>query len=327
MASATGDILREQFIAVTGAAPTEANQYLEMAGGDVERAIALFFDGDGLPAARPAQPQVLPTPQPVVHQPVPSPGTGRPTPGGHNQPKTFGDVRGDPTKNQENADTIENVFKTAQDGGAETFDESMFKDDPFAGTMNRLGEAGQRSVQVKVESKLPQRWKITFWKDCFTVNDGPPRRLDDPANRPFLEDINRQQIPREFGPVREADIELLDKRNEEWKAPPKDIKKFDGPAQSMGGGPTAGAQTAVAKAIVLDPSKPARSIKVRFAAGVVQVVKVNDDHTVNDLRCHLEAIQPCKKAFTIELNGVKLDNLNQTLKEAGAIGALVQQAL
>lgn len=60
---------------------------------------------------------------------------------------------------------------------------------------------------------------------------------------------------------------------------------------------------------------------------VVQVVKVNDDHTVNDLRCHLEAVNPCKKAFTIELNGVKLDNLNQTLKEAGAIGALVQQAL
>jgi hypothetical protein len=94
MAQAGGDILRDQFIAVTGAAPTEATQYLEMAGGDVERAIALFFDGDGLPAARPAQPQVVPTPQPpVVHQqPVPSPG-GRPTPGGHNQPKTFGDVR------------------------------------------------------------------------------------------------------------------------------------------------------------------------------------------------------------------------------------------
>jgi hypothetical protein len=35
----------------------------------------------------------------------------------------------------------------------------------------------------------------------------------------------------------------------------------------MGGGPTVGAQTAVAKALVLDPSKPARSIKVRFAAG------------------------------------------------------------
>jgi hypothetical protein len=40
----------------------------------------------------------------------------------------------------------------------------MFKDDPFAGTMNKLGEAGSKSTQVKVDSKLPQRWKITFWK-------------------------------------------------------------------------------------------------------------------------------------------------------------------
>lgn len=28
---------------------------------------------------------------------------------------------------------------------------------------------------------------ITFWRNGFTVDDGPLRRLDDPANEPFLD--------------------------------------------------------------------------------------------------------------------------------------------
>lgn len=37
----------------------------------------------------------------------------------------------------------------------------------------------------------PPRYTITFYRDGFTVNDGPYRARTDPENRPFLEAIER----------------------------------------------------------------------------------------------------------------------------------------
>lgn len=37
----------------------------------------------------------------------------------------------------------------------------------------------------------PPRYTITFYREGFTVNDGPYRARTDPANRPFLEAIER----------------------------------------------------------------------------------------------------------------------------------------
>mmetsp|Transcript_26545 Transcript_26545/g.68541 ORF Transcript_26545/g.68541 Transcript_26545/m.68541 type:complete len:230 (+) Transcript_26545:87-776(+) len=44
----------------------------------------------------------------------------------------------------------------------------------------------------------PTSHTITFWRDGFTVDDGPLRRSDDPENAQFLADINRGQVPREL---------------------------------------------------------------------------------------------------------------------------------
>jgi len=301
---------KEQFCAITGCDIAQAAQYLELGGGDLNTAISFFFEGN-------SQTGPLPTQGPVT--PAPS--------------KTINDLRGNEEQNQQNHQKIEELFKNAQSAGATNFDPSSLRDDPFVGTSSRLGEAGKQSQKVVVESKLPHRIVITFWQGCFTVNDGPPRKIDDPANQHFIDAINQQRVPHEllpanWTPEQEIDVELIDKKSEEWKPPPKDIKAFEGNAQKMGSSGPQGSM-ALARALVLDPTKASRSIKVWFADGVTQVVKVNEDHTLNDLRNHMEAIKPCHKPFTISLqsSGLVLSNFGQSVKDAGVIGAVVKQSV
>jgi UBX domain-containing protein 1 len=56
----------------------------------------------------------------------------------------------------------------------------------FTGTA-RLLSGG--TVQTASSSQQPESvvHNIVFWSNGFTVNDGPLRRLDDPANASFLE--------------------------------------------------------------------------------------------------------------------------------------------
>lgn len=42
--------------------------------------------------------------------------------------------------------------------------------------------------------------EITFWNNGFTIDGGPFRRLDDPANRPVLNAIDVGECPRELAP-------------------------------------------------------------------------------------------------------------------------------
>jgi hypothetical protein len=51
-----------QFVSLTGAGPEEAQQYMEMTGGDLQQAVNLFLDGGGAPAA--------PSPVPVQRREV-----------------------------------------------------------------------------------------------------------------------------------------------------------------------------------------------------------------------------------------------------------------
>lgn len=84
---------------------------------------------------------------------------------------------------------------------------------------------------------------LTFYKSHFTVDDGPPRAYDDPANQPFLDDINKgyfaqrlrrvfirlRRVPRELEREvggEDLDVELIDKKTEEWKDVPKPFKAF-----------------------------------------------------------------------------------------------------
>eukprot|EP00850_Spirogloea_muscicola_P003667 SM000015S01167 [mRNA] locus=s15:124868:126493:- [translate_table: standard] len=92
---------------------------------------------------------------------------------------------------------------------------------------------------------------IAFWRNGFTVDDGPLRGLTDPANVPFLEvpkspsqpsamaatSINRGECPRELEPAeRSTPVHVnLVKKDEDWEAPqePKYVA-FGGTGRTLG---------------------------------------------------------------------------------------------
>jgi hypothetical protein len=65
--------------------------------------------------------------------------------------------------------------------------------------------------------KPPTEHSITFYKDGFTVDDGPLRKGDDPANAAFLAAVNQGQMPAELigeDGAAEGDVHLIDKSGE-----------------------------------------------------------------------------------------------------------------
>jgi len=56
---------------------------------------------------------------------------------------------------------------------------------------------------------------LTFWTDCFTIDDGPPRKFKDSANAEFLNDVHKGVVPRELEALAQGadlNIELLKKK-------------------------------------------------------------------------------------------------------------------
>ena len=65
--------------------------------------------------------------------------------------------------------------------------------------------------------KPPTEHSITFYKDGFTVDDGPLRKGDDPANAAFLAAVNQGQMPAELigeDGAAEGDVHIIDKSGE-----------------------------------------------------------------------------------------------------------------
>merc|ERR1719231_1559982 len=98
--------------------------------------------------------------------------------------------------------------RAREEMGAQTLGEYQSDQGPapsssFTGSGQTL--SGQ-SVQGAAVPKPPEEHTITFYANGFTVDDGPLRAADDPANAAFLQAVNRGQMPAELvGPDGEAD--------------------------------------------------------------------------------------------------------------------------
>lgn len=91
-------------------------------------------------------------------------------------------VRGPPK-----AHDVDAIFNQARQSGAvEASADHLL---PSSSSRSFAGTGRLLSGEVSSTPELPQvvTHNITLWSNGFTVDDGPLRRLDDPANASFLE--------------------------------------------------------------------------------------------------------------------------------------------
>lgn len=130
------------------------------------------------------------------------------------------------------------------------------------------------------------------YRDGFTVDDGPYRRLDDPNNAEFLRALAMGRPPAELAGDGDVVVGLLDKRTEEFV---EAFQSFSGEGNSLGGTATASADGAFDPVSLpetpppLDDHKPVTSIQVRLPNGTRRVIRINLAMTVGDLAAFLRS--------------------------------------
>nr|GMC78651.1 plant UBX domain-containing protein 4-like [Ipomoea batatas]GMC87897.1 plant UBX domain-containing protein 4-like [Ipomoea batatas] len=182
---------------------------------------------------------------------------------------------------------------------------------------------------------------IVFWRNGFTINDGPLRRLDDPENAPFLESIKKSECPKELEPAdRRTSVHVnLIRRDENCPEPETRNVPFQGVGRTLGGSsnpatsePTAAIPLNTAPSpsmgIVVDKSLPSTSVQLRLADGTRMVAHFNNHHTVGDIRSFINASRPGGSgAYELQTGfppKVLSDN-SQTIEEAGLANSVIIQ--
>ncbi|KDP30794.1 hypothetical protein JCGZ_13737 [Jatropha curcas] len=186
----------------------------------------------------------------------------------------------------------------------------------------------------------PVHHTITLWRNGFTVDDGPLRRFDDPANASFLESIKKSECPLELEPAdRRTQVHLdLIRREENYSEPERRQTPFQGVGRTIGSssGTTAPTSPTSLKAaplpaigLVVDSSSPTTSIQLRLADGTRMVSRFNLHHTIRDIRAFIEASRPVGgrnyQLLTMGFPPKQLTDPEQTIEEAGIASSVVIQ--
>lgn len=186
--------------------------------------------------------------------------------------------------------------------------------------------------------------RITMYREGFTVDDGPFRRLDDPANAEFLQDLAKGIVPREIavplpgqsteGPIH---VGLVDRRKEDYVPPPAPAYvAFGGEGQTMGGTSSVASSAVVSadaggaiEMPVVDSTQPATTLQVRLHDGNRIRAQLNHTHTVRHIQAIIQSHGAGSSPYTLSAGfpPAPITDYSQTLKEANLIGAQITQKL
>jgi len=180
------------------------------------------------------------------------------------------------------------------------------------------------------------RHMITMYRSGFTVDNGPYRRLDDPANAEFLRSLSTGRTPREFGSSRETQVGLVDKRSQEYET-----REQQQPTGFTGAGETLGSTTTVEDGNVshiIDPSEippndeeisnDQTSIQVRLLSGKRFILKISKSASIRQLALKINASGNAGDSSYILVAGYPpkpITNLCATIEEAGLSNSSVTQ--
>ncbi|KAL6763933.1 ubiquitin-related domain-containing protein [Haematococcus lacustris] len=254
-------------------------------------------------------------------------------------------IRGAPKKDKDDKDkdSVQALFDKAKRSGAVqgTSDDLQQPSAAFAGSGRTI--AGSSAQASRPQAAGPVTYVITFYRNnVFTVNDGPARRVDDPANMAFISSISKGECPEELEPpVRGTPITVnLVRSEQEYKEPEK--PKYtafvgsgrtlgtSGPGASSEAGPSSSAAASAAEGEWegVNEAQPTTSLQLRLADGARLVARFNHSHRVSDIRRFIRASRPDMTFSYTLATGVPpkpVGDEAQTLTEAGLLNAVIIQ--
>jgi len=326
----------------TGCNDSDSRQYLQDSEWDVDLAVALYM------STRPKSnmnnpPSLFPTRppgsiDPPKPKPQPAPAAKRTGIAGFSdfsskEPEddkktkwyTGGEKSGLQVEAPPKSEDIKNsVFDNARRLGAT---DGSSENNTFAGQAYRLGNPISKPETTQKDSRVC----VTFWKNGFSVDDGPLRSFNDPVNRQFIASIEKGEVPQELAERSsgaDVDVDLKDRHSEDYVAPPP--KPFENSTGNKLGGvsSTVSAVAGQDQPFTVDSNKPTTSVQIRLTDGSRLVGKFNTDHKVLHIRTFINQSKPNgSKNYSLStaLPQKIISDENATLQEAGLVNAVVIQ--
>ncbi|KIZ03042.1 NSFL1 cofactor [Monoraphidium neglectum] len=200
-------------------------------------------------------------------------------------------------------------------------------------TSGSFGGQGRTVAGGAAQPAGPTAHVVKFYRNnVFTLNDGPARAIDDPANQDFMDAVARGECPSEIDPGPSAEpvtVNLL--RVEEDYVPPKYVA-FSGSGRTLAAGPSTSAAPAPAAPAGewegVDESKPTTSLQLRLYDGERMVARFNHTHTLADVRRFIRASRPDMSApYTLNtaFPPAPVKDEGATLEAAGLLNAVLIQ--
>ncbi|XP_054161465.1 NSFL1 cofactor p47-like [Oppia nitens] len=253
---------------------------------------------------------------------------------------------------------VQNMFQSAKEHGAEVIDpneevSAQRRINSFGGHGFKLGSTSEQpsavSSQFAVHNQKQNRDMILkFWRNGFSIDDGPLREYNDPQNQEFLNSIKKGEIPRELiqqSGGQEVHLNLEDHKHEDFIPPKKSMKLFAGEGHRLGS-PAADVvitqtlqsnfdpkvtEAEAVKQLKVDETKPTTSIQIRLTDGSRLVVKLNITHTIADIRHFICTSRPIYSAQSFGLMTTfpnkELTDETLSIKDANLLNASIVQRI
>ncbi|KAF8475980.1 hypothetical protein BDZ91DRAFT_689772 [Kalaharituber pfeilii] len=378
--------LISQFCSLTQADPEQAQHILEASKWDLNMAVNQFFGGDNPQSDNESDDHEMeeasPSPPPVSSSGARASGGNQSRSRGL---VSFSDLRregsrsADPESDEE--ETQQDFFAGGEksglaiktpgkgDGGKEIIHNILNKakgeaqrrqaestpgpsKPRFSGVGQTLGSEDTPSVTVSDPSARQPRApeivsrSLTFWRNGFSIEDGPLMRYDDPNNQEILRAIQSGRAPTHLMGVQQgqqADVHVFKRLEEDYVAPKKKQEPFSGQGVRLGSptpdvvstvsAPTPAAapssQTTSAPQVEIDSTQPTTTLQIRLGDGTRLVSRFNHTHTVGDLYGFVNSASVSSRNRNYVLQTTfpnkELTDHAQTIKDAGLINAVVVQ--
>ena len=194
--------------------------------------------------------------------------------------------------------------------------------------INKMKKYDDKEKFEKTKNKL----KLSLYKNGFILDGGEFRNKSDPANKKFMEDVERGYIPDELVKkgITDLGIEMDDHRDENYE-PPKEEKKFQaftGLGKSISSVNTQGLHIDKNVSSNVDRSKPTCKVNIRLFNGEVVNEDFNFNQTLRDVFNFVKR-KSGSNNFSL-LDGFPprpLTDYNKTIQELNLQGSLLTQRI